>query len=90
MKKEIIIRMLEAADDPENCEYPRGFDRYTAIDRVIDLQYDSERIVGRPFELENRIFDSSYFAELDIKEPHRTFVWATATCCGPGPCPQVP
>ena len=74
MKKEIIIRMLEAADDPENCEYPRGFDRYTSIDRVIDLQCDLERIVGRPFELEDRIFDSSYFAELDIKEPTPTKV----------------
>ena len=74
MKKEIIIRMLEAADDPENCEYPCGFDRYVAIDRVIDLQCDLEKIVGWPFELEARIFDSSYFAELDIKEPTPTKV----------------
>jgi len=72
MKREIIIRMLEAADDPVNCEYPRDFDRYTAIDRVIVLQCDLERIVGRLFELEDRIFDSSYFAELDIKEPTPT------------------
>ena len=69
--------MLEAADDPENCEYPRGFDRYTSIDRVIDLQCDLERFVGRPFELEDRIFDSSsddsplYFRTL-LTDPIRT------------------
>ncbi len=74
MKKEILIRMLEAADDPENCEHPRDFDRYAAIERVIDLQSDLEKIVGWPFELEDRIFDVSYFAELDIKEPAPTKV----------------
>ena len=68
MKKE-IIRLLEASDDPENCEYPREFNRYTSLGRVIDLKYELEKIVGRSFELEDRIFDSSYFAELDIKEP---------------------
>ena len=66
---------MEDADDPENCEYPRDFDRYTAIESVIDLKCDLERIVGRPFELEDRIFDASYFAELDIKEPIPTKVF---------------
>ncbi len=73
MKKE-IIRILEDADDPENCEYPRDFDRYTALDEVVDLKYDIEIIAGRPFELEDRIFDASYFAELEIKEPTPTKV----------------
>jgi hypothetical protein len=73
MKKE-IIRMLEDADDPENCEYPRDFDRYTVIDSVIDLKYDLERIAGRPFDLENRILDASYFAELEIRDATPTKV----------------
>lgn len=68
MKKE-IIKLLEAADDPGNCEYSRDFNRYTSLDSVLDLKYDLEQIVGRLFELEDRIFDASYFAELDIKEP---------------------
>ena len=73
MKKE-IIRMLEDADDPENCEYPSDFDRYTAIDSVIDLKYDLERIAGRPFDLEDRILDASYFAELEIRDATPTKV----------------
>lgn len=77
MKKE-IIRLLEAADDPENCKYPQDFNRYALLDSVTDLKYNLEKIVGRPFELEDRIFDSSYFAELDIKEPAPTKVFDLA------------
>ena len=67
MKKE-IIKLLEAADDPKNCECPRGFNRNASLHRVINLQNDLEKIVGQPFELNDRICDASYFAELDIKE----------------------
>ena len=30
--------MLEDADDPENCEYPRAFDRSTAIDSIYNAE----------------------------------------------------
>ena len=73
MKRD-IIKLLKAADDPENCEYPQDFDLSAAIARVIELKYDLDRIVGRPFEIEDRIFDASYFAELEIKEPSPTKV----------------
>ena len=69
MKRDIIIKLLEAADDPENCEYPRDFDLRAAMAHVVELKYDLDRIIGRPFELETRICDASYFAELEIKEP---------------------
>ena len=68
MKRD-IIKLLKAADDPENCEYPRDFYLRAAMASVIELKYDLDRIVGRPFEIEDRIFDASYFAELEIKEP---------------------
>ena len=67
MKKE-ITNMLEAADDPKNWEHPRNFNLEVSIARVVELKYDLDGIVGRPFEIEDRIFDSSYFAELEIKE----------------------
>ena len=68
MKRD-IIKLMKAADDPENCEYPRDFDFRAAMASVIELKYDLDRIVDRPFEIEDRIFDASYFAELEIKEP---------------------
>lgn len=68
MKKN-IIKLLEAADDPVNCEYPRYFDWAAAMNRVIELKSDLDRIVGRPFEINDRICNASYFAELSIKEP---------------------
>jgi len=74
MKRD-IIKLLEAADDPGNCEYPRDFDLRAAMGSVIKLKYDLDRIVGRPFEIEDRIFDASYFAELEIKEPSPTKVF---------------
>jgi hypothetical protein len=75
MKRD-IIKLLKAADDPENCEYPRDFDLRTAMASVIELKYDLDRIVGRPFEIEDRIFDAAYFAELEIKEPSPIKVFA--------------
>lgn len=68
MKKN-IIKLLEAADDPENLEYPRDFDWDALMDSVEELKYDLDRIVGRPFEIKDNIYDASYFAELEIKEP---------------------
>jgi hypothetical protein len=67
MKKN-IIKLLKAADDPENCEYPRDFDWLAAMSRVIDLKPDLDRIVGQPFEINDRIFNASFFVELVIKE----------------------
>ena len=67
--KRNIIKLLKATDDPENCEHPRDFDWEAAMARVIELKPDLDRIVGRPFEINERIFNASYFAELVIKEP---------------------
>lgn len=73
-KKE-IVKLLEAADDPEYLEYPPDFDWDASLDSVEELKYDLDRIVGRPFEIEDKIFDASYFAELEIKEPSPTKVF---------------
>ena len=37
MKRD-IIKLLKAADDPENCEYPRDFDLRAAMVSVIELK----------------------------------------------------
>lgn len=74
MKRD-IIELLKAADDPENCEFPRDFNFRAAMANVVDLKYDLDRIVGLPFEIEDRIFDASYFAELEIKEPTPTKIF---------------
>lgn len=67
--KNDILKLLKAADDPKNCEYPRDFDFGESMDKVVELKYDLDGIVGRPFEIEDRICDASYFAELEIKDP---------------------
>ena len=68
MKRD-IIKLLKAADDSENCECPKGFNLRVAMESVIALKYNLDKIVGRSFEIEDRIFDSSYFAELEIMDP---------------------
>src|SRR3954452_24551992 len=61
-----VRERLEAADTPEGLERPRRFDRKRAIARVAQLKPELERIAGSTFELDDRVEDATFFADLSI------------------------
>jgi hypothetical protein len=64
-----VRRLLDAADDPEHAEYPPGFNQTTMRARVAALQPVLEQIAARPFVLDDRAQDASFFADLSIQTP---------------------
>jgi hypothetical protein len=67
---EPAVRVLLAlADDPDHAEYPPGFDWSALQARVTALQPDLERLAKRPFVLDDKAQDASFFGDLSIHRP---------------------
>jgi hypothetical protein len=64
-----VHELLDAADDPGHAEHPPGFDWAALRSRVISLQPVLERIAARPFVLDDKAQDASFFADLSIQIP---------------------
>jgi hypothetical protein len=69
-----VRETLEAADTPRGLERPRGFNRKRAIARVAQLKPELERIAGATFELDDRVEDATFFADLGIYRPFEKVV----------------
>jgi hypothetical protein len=67
--EQAVRELLDAADDPDHAEHPPGFDWATLRVRTAALQPILERIAGRPFVLDDRAQDASFFADLSIQIP---------------------
>ncbi len=61
-----LLKLLLAGDDADHCEAPPDFDWERERERVERLKPALDVIVGREFELEDRIQDAAFFAELSI------------------------
>lgn len=69
MEEQKIQALLEAADDPENCESPPSFNWEAAMLRVKAIKPVLEAITGQPFELDEHVQDASFITELSIRTP---------------------
>ncbi|MBD2102670.1 hypothetical protein [Leptolyngbya sp. FACHB-261] len=62
------LNLLNAADDPQESEAPKGFDYVKEIEAVERIKPELERIVGRLFVLDENVQDASFFTELSIRQ----------------------
>jgi hypothetical protein len=63
------LTILHGVDHPRQAEFPPEFDWPALRQRIIDLQPQLERIVGRPFLLDDKAQDASFFGDLTIQRP---------------------
>ena len=68
---EILLSLLLEADDPNDTEYPSGFNWEGEVNRVRALRAIVEGIVGRRFEIDDNVQDASFFADLGLYEEHK-------------------
>jgi hypothetical protein len=59
-----LLKVLLAADDPEQCEAPSGFDWAREMGQVKKLAPLLERIASRPFTVDESVQDASFFTDL--------------------------
>ena len=67
--KTATLKDLLVADDPLQCEAPRDFDRDATLPRIRALQPALERLTGLAFQLDDRVQDASFFADLSAVDP---------------------
>ncbi|HJT78239.1 MAG TPA: hypothetical protein VJ739_13630 [Gemmataceae bacterium] len=70
-----IRELLDATDDSEHAEHPPGFDWSALRGRVTALQPELERVARRPFVLDDKVQDASFFADLFIRRPGPQTNW---------------
>jgi hypothetical protein len=64
--KDSIQKILIAADDDVQCEWPLEFNREIALDRVRAIQPILEKTLDCNLDLDDSIQDASYFASLAL------------------------
>jgi hypothetical protein len=60
------LKLLQAADDATNVEFPPMFDWAGLRSQLLDLQPHLERIASRGFTLNDKVQDASFFGDLAI------------------------
>jgi hypothetical protein len=60
------LKLLQAADDANNVEFPPNFDWAGLRSQLLDLQSNLERIASRSFTLDDKVQDASFFGDLAI------------------------